>query len=241
MATGSATDATVTSGTVVNRNILSDRLAAIPTVGNWQSNDGGSFSYTPSAGSNAKLVVHVTQKDLSNNQPITGVTFGGVAMTMLGSAVDVGTTNRGYAATFYLDNPGTSAATIAVTGGESVGLVAYTLTGVSPITGEVTGSGFTEGGGTLTSDLSYSSPYNAPALYVSTMHSGTTTSLTLGSLSRYTDYNTPLFSSNFSVASTARMGVYAMRVEPRFEARTYITNGGTRYAMQQVAWQLSSQ
>lgn len=94
------------------------------------------LSYTPSSVSDACLVVLVTSEDVGNDNPITGVDFGGVAMTEGVIAHSVVGTNAQDVAIFYLVSPGASSGNIVVSGSQRQSIIALTLDNVdqsSPI------------------------------------------------------------------------------------------------------------
>lgn len=124
------------------------------TANNWQAHNGSSFSYTPSSVSNAVLVAFAYSEDVGNDSPITGMTFGGTGMTAGPLAESVLGSNSNDVGMFYLASPGTSAATLAVTGGSGEGrikIIAVTLGGTATLS--IDGSGTaTVSSGTSISD-----------------------------------------------------------------------------------------
>ena len=105
------------------------------TVNNLQSTGNDTLLYTPSSVTDSCLVVLVSSEDIDDNETITAIKFGSTTMTLevigsteLASAQDI--------AIAYLVNPGTSAETITVTGGQHdrMGVVALTLDNVDQTT-----------------------------------------------------------------------------------------------------------
>lgn len=88
-------------------------------------------AYVPPSLTDSCLVVIVTSEDVGNNDPITGITFGGVSMVEGVIAHSVVSTNAQDVAIFYLVNPSTSSGNIAVTGSERQSIIAMTLDNVS--------------------------------------------------------------------------------------------------------------
>jgi hypothetical protein len=69
-------------------------------------------SYTPTSGSNAKLIVGVITENLGTDITAFAVDFDGDAMTLIDSEQDANPINHAWL--FYLDNPGTSAGNITI-------------------------------------------------------------------------------------------------------------------------------
>ncbi len=88
-------------------------------------------AYVPPSLTDSCLVVIVTSEDVGNNDPITGITFGGVSMVEGVIAHSVVSTNAQDVAIFYLVNPSTSSGNIVVTGSERQSIIAMTLNNVS--------------------------------------------------------------------------------------------------------------
>lgn len=101
---------------------------------NVQTSGVSTLSYTPSSVTDAVLVVVVGSEDVSNNNPITGVDFGATAMTLGDIGEGINGAHSNDCAIYYLANPGTSAATITVNGGERQSIVAMTLDGIDQAT-----------------------------------------------------------------------------------------------------------
>lgn len=106
------------------------------TENNVQTSATDTLSYTPASVTDSCLVVIASSEDLNRDEPMTALNFGAAVMEgFITGKGDNGTHSRDIAMAF-LANPGTSAETITVTGGQSdrVGIVALTLDNVDQIT-----------------------------------------------------------------------------------------------------------
>lgn len=102
------------------------------TVNNLQSTASDTLLHTPANVTDPCLVVLVPSEDVGNNEPITGVLFGATSMTLEVVGQGILGSNSNDIAIAYLVNPGTTAQTITVTGGQHdrMGIVALTLDNV---------------------------------------------------------------------------------------------------------------
>jgi len=110
--------------------VSSDSVIFTPgdiTVNNLQSTPNNTLSYTPSNVTDSCLVVFVSSEDVQDNEPVTGISFGATAMTLEVIGNGVLGSNSNDVAIAYLINPGTTAQTITITGGERLGIAALTL------------------------------------------------------------------------------------------------------------------
>lgn len=111
---------------------------ASPVVNNVVTNNGASASYTPSSVSDSILVVIALSEDLSSDDPFTAVDFGasGLTLAVAGAGGPDGVSATQRCEIWYLINPGTTAETISLTGGEAsrLGFIALTLSGAAQST-----------------------------------------------------------------------------------------------------------
>lgn len=105
------------------------------TVNNLQSASTDTLSYTPPSVADSCLVVFISSEDVSPLTPITGVNFGATPMVLEVIGNGVLGVNSNDVAIAYLINPGISAQTITVTGGQHdrLGIAAITLDNVDQI------------------------------------------------------------------------------------------------------------
>lgn len=229
---GTATDATQTATTVVDRDLLEER-EPMPRPLKVESGAGSTLAYTPPAAPNAMLVVCISAEDVNGDAPVTAVSFGAAAMTLAesASAVTVSGGHSGDALIYYLDAPGTSEATISVTGGERLTIVAMTLTAPGAITLEDTQEAtHVEVSGTTNIVLakSYAGDASRDCLYIAAFSSGDDEAMSLSAPTLA--LSTALLKDQLT-GTDARQQVYAQRVGRGKSARIALTGMRLRAAM----------
>lgn len=179
------------------------------THNNIQSNvDATTLSaYLPPSLTDACLVVTITSEDIGNNDPITSVTFGGVAMIEGVISHSVVGGNAQDAAIFYLLNPSVSAGDIVVSGSERQSIVAMTLDNVDQTT-PTDGSGVKEiSSGTDLSVSSTTANANSFALSVA-VGDNTSNVLTLTTATKLISLTPTSGSSAVAVSTQASSGFF---------------------------------
>lgn len=223
MATGTSTDATQTNTSVIDRSTIPDRAMEVPAIANVQTNDGATLaSYTPAVATHTMLVVCVSSEDAGNDQPVTGVTFGGVALTKAVEQNTLLSSNAQHSSVWYLASPGTSAGAIAVAGGQSVGIVALTLTAATgPVSLQQTDTAGTGSSGTVTK--TYTSTSRFPTLWLSTCSSGDVADLSTTALCRQKS-GTLATVAQQTAAATARHEVFSQVIESQMKGTLVVAN-----------------
>lgn len=102
---------------------------AAPAINNIQSTSSSlTLSYTVPTVTDGRLVVMVGIEDVGNNNPITGVTFGGASLTQDADAVSVLGSNANRMAIYSLASPTSGTDTITISASnERIGIIAFTL------------------------------------------------------------------------------------------------------------------